>query len=211
MGIFQTQSEVDAYTRNGSRIQPLAKPGDFKWADLNGDGVISDADRTFIGNPTPTWQYGLTVNASYKGFDLMVFGQGQAGNKIFQGLHRLDIANANYTTAALTRWTGPGTSNTYPRIVDGDPNHDFTYNSSFYLEDGSYFRIKMVQLGYTLPKLITSKIGMQRARIYVTGENLITFTKYTGFDPEIGGGVFSIDRGIYPQARSLMVGLSVGF
>ncbi|WP_448702437.1 TonB-dependent receptor [Mucilaginibacter sp. AW1-3] len=211
MGIFQSQAEVDAYTKNGTRIQPTAKPGDFKWADLNGDGVISDQDRTYIGNPTPTWAYGLTVNASYKGFDLLVFGQGQAGNKIFQGLHRLDIANANYTTAVLSRWTGPGTSNTYPRVVDGDPNHDFTYNSSFYLEDGSYFRIKMVQLGYTLPKLITSKLSMQRARIYVTGENLLTFTKYTGYDPEIGGSSFSIDRVIYPQARSLMVGLSVGF
>jgi len=211
MGIFQTQAEIDGYTHNGTRIQPLAKPGDFKWADLNGDGVITDADRTFIGNPTPTWQYGLTFNATYKGFDLLVFGQGQAGNKIFQGLHRLDISNANYTTAALNRWTGPGTSTTYPRIVDGDPNHDFTYNSSFYLEDGSYFRLKEVQIGYTLPRALTTRIGMQRARVYVNSENLLTLTKYTGYDPEIGGGSYSIDRGIYPQARSFMVGVSVGF
>jgi len=211
LGIFQTQSEIDAYTHNGVKIQPNAKPGDFKWADLNGDGVISDVDRTYIGNPTPTWQYGLTLNASYKNFDIIVFGQGQAGNKIFQGLHRLDISNANYTTAALSRWTGPGTSTTFPRLTDADLNHDYTYNSSFYLEDGSYFRVKEIQLGYTLPKILTNKIGMQRARIYVNAENLVTFTKYTGFDPEIGGGIFSIDRGIYPQARSLMVGLSVGF
>jgi TonB-linked SusC/RagA family outer membrane protein len=211
-GIFQTQAEVDSYVSStGDRIQPNAKPGDFKWADLDGDGKITNLDRTYIGNPTPTWQFGLTFNIAYKGFDLVVFGQGQAGNKIFQGLHRLDIENSNYTTKVLNRWTGAGTSNTYPRLVNGDPNHNMSYNSSFYLEDGSYFRVKTVQLGYTLPKTFTTKVGLQRARIYATGENLLTFTKYTGFDPEIGGGTFSIDRGFYPQARSFMVGLSVGF
>jgi TonB-linked SusC/RagA family outer membrane protein len=212
MGIFQTQAEVDSYVSStGQKIQPNAKPGDFKWADLDGNGTITDQDRTYIGNPTPTWQYGLTFNIAYKNFDLVVFGQGQAGNKIFQGLHRLDVENSNYTTKVLNRWTGAGTSNTYPRMVNGDPNHNTTYNSSFYLEDGTYFRIKTLQVGYTLPRLLTGKIGMQRARIYATAENLLTFTKYTGFDPEIGGGVFSIDRGFYPQARSFMVGLSVGF
>jgi TonB-linked SusC/RagA family outer membrane protein len=212
LGIFQTQAEVDSYvSASGAKIQPNAKPGDFKWADMNGNGTISDLDRTYIGNPTPSWQYGLTATASYKNFDIVIFAQGQAGNKIFQGLHRLDIANANYTTKVLSRWTGPGTSNTYPRLIDGDPNHNTTFNSSFYLEDGSYLRIKTVQLGYTFNKGLVRKIGMQRARLYVTSENLITFTKYTGYDPEIGGGIFSIDRGIYPQARSFMVGLSVGF
>jgi len=212
LGIFQTQAEVNSYVAaNGTMIQPNAKPGDFKWADLNGDGKITTADRTFIGNPTPTWQFGLTATAAYKNFDIVVFGQGQAGNKIFQGLHRLDIANANYTTAALNRWTGAGTSNTYPRIVDGDPNNNFAYNSSFYLEDGSYFRIKNIQLGYTLPKSLISRVAMQRARIYVAAENLVTFTKYTGFDPEIGGGTFSIDRGFYPQPRTFLIGLSIGF
>jgi TonB-linked SusC/RagA family outer membrane protein len=212
MGIFQTQSEIDSYVSStGSRIQPNAKPGDFKWADLDGNGTITDLDRTYIGNPTPTWQFGLTLNLAYKGFDLVVFGQGQAGNKIFQGLHRLDVENSNYTTKVLNRWTGAGTSNTYPRLVSGDPNHNTTYNSSFYLEDGSYFRIKTLQIGYTLPKVLVSKIGMQRARVYATSENLLTFTKYSGYDPEIGGGTFSIDRGFYPQARSFMIGLSVGF
>jgi len=212
LGIFQTQADVDAYKgASGNRIQPLAKPGDFKWADLNGDGVITDADRTFIGNPTPTWTYGIQVNVKYQQFDVTITGQGQGGNKIFQGLHRLDIANANYTTAALGRWTGPGTSNTFPRLVDGDPNHDFTYNSSFYLEDGTFFRIKTVQLGYTFSTKLLSKVAMHRARVYVTGDNLINFTKYTGYDPEIGGGTFSVDRGIYQQPRTFLVGLSVGF
>ncbi|GAB3754330.1 TonB-dependent receptor [Spirosoma pomorum] len=211
-GIFQTTEDVNGYVgSDGKPIQPNAKPGDFRWADLNGDGRITEADRTFIGNPTPSWTYGFTFNASYKNFDLVLFGQGVSGNKIFQGLRRLDIQNANWQTKALNRWTGPGTSDSYPRIVNGDPNKNFLNPSDFYLEDGGYFRVKTLQLGYSLPKSITDKLRMQRARIYLMSQNLLTLTKYTGYDPEIGGGVLSIDRGIYPQARSFMLGLNVGF
>ncbi|GEP97399.1 TonB-dependent receptor [Chitinophaga cymbidii] len=212
MGIFQTQAEVDAYVgKDGTRIQPNAKAGDFRWEDRNGDGQITPDDRDFIGNPTPKWTYGFTANAAYKGFDIVLFGQGAGGNQIFQGLRRLDIANANWQTKALSRWTGPGTSNDHPRLVTNDPNKNFTNNSEFYLEDGSYLRIKTLQLGYTLPGAVTKRIGLERLRVHVMSENLITFTKYTGYDPEIGGGVFSIDRGIYPQARSFMFGLNATF
>jgi len=212
MGIFQTQADVNAYKgNNGQLIQPNAKPGDFKWADLNGDGQITSDDRTFLGNPTPPWTFGFTASASWKQFDIKVFGQGVAGNKIFQGLRRLDILTANYTTAALGRWTGSGTSNTYPRLDDSDPNHNFTYPSSFYLSDGSYFRIKTLQLGYTIPTSLANRLGMGRTRFYISGNNLVTFTRYTGFDPEIGGGSFGIDRGIYPQARSFMLGWDISF
>ncbi|GAA0554627.1 TonB-dependent receptor [Chitinophaga japonensis] len=214
LGIFQTQEEVDNYvSSDGKKIQPNAVPGDFRWADLNGDGEINDQDRTFIGNPLPTWTYGLTVNAAYKGFDLVIFGQGAGGNKIFQGLRRLDIGNANWQTKALGRWTGPGTSNDFPRLVEGDPNNNrnFTNPSDFYLESGSYFRIKNLQLGYTLPASLSKRAGIERVRVYIMSENLVTFTGYTGFDPEIGGNVMSIDRGIYPQARSYMMGLNVTF
>jgi len=210
-GIFQTQADIDSYTGKNGKIQPNAKPGDFRYKDLNGDGTITEADRTFIGNPNPKYTYGITLNASYKAFDFMIFGTGVGGNKIFQGLRRLDILNSNYQTSILDRWTGPGTSNTIPRLTNDDSNHNFTNPSDFYLQSGSYFRIKVAQIGYNLPKATINKIGMQRARIYVMSENLFTFTKYTGFDPEIGGGVLSIDRGIYPQARSFMLGLSVGF
>lgn len=211
-GIFQTQEEVDSHVSSGGKkIQPNAKPGDFKWADLNGDGVITETDRTFIGNPTPKWNYGLTLNAAYKGFDVVVFGQGVAGNQIFQGLRRLDIANANWQTDALDRWTGPGTSTTFPRIVNGDPNKNFQNPSSFYLEKGDFFRLKTLQIGYSLPTSIISKVAMKKARVYVMSQNLFTLTKYTGYDPEIGGSVLSIDKGIYPQARSFMVGLNIGF
>lgn len=146
MGIFQTQAEIDAYTNaDGGLIQPDARPGDFKWADLNNDGTINGDDRTFIGDPTPTWAFGFTLNVAYKGFDAVVFGQGVAGNKIFQGLRRLDINNANYSTKALGRWTGAGSSDSYPRLSDNDPNNNFANPSDFYLEDGDFFRLKTLQ------------------------------------------------------------------
>lgn len=211
-GIFQNQAEINAYTNaNGQVIQPNAVPGDFKWKDRNGDGTITDDDKGYLGSPLPKYTFSFTLNMDYKGFDLMVFTQGVAGNKIFQGLRRLDMSNANYQTDVLNRWTGEGTSNSYPRISSSDANGNFTRMSDFYLEDGDYLRLKVVQLGYSLPQSIISKVGFQKVRLYVTGENLLTLTKYTGFDPEIGGDVFGIDRGYYPQARSFMFGASVQF
>jgi hypothetical protein len=200
---------VNTYTNsNGGLIQPNASPGDFRWKDTDGDGTISEKDRTFIGSPLPDYTFGLTLNIEYKGFDALVFGQGVTGNKIFQGLRRLDIANANYQTTALGRWTGEGTSNTFPRLTNNDPNNNFSNPSDFYLEDGDYFRIKTIQVGYSLPNVTIKQVGMTKARIYITGENLFTFTEYTGYDPEIGGG---IDKGYYPQAKTLMMGLNLQF
>lgn len=211
-GIFQNQAEIDNYTSaDGSVIQPNAVPGDVRWKDLNGDGKITEDDRKYLGSPIPKVTYGLTVNLSYKGFDLTLFGQGAAGNKVFQGLRRLDLNNANWQTAALGRWTGEGTSNSYPRLSTTDPNGNFTKMSNFYLQKGDYFRIKVIQLGYSLPSDIIAKAGLSKTRIYVTTENLFTFTKYTGYDPEIGGDVSGIDRGYYPQARSFMMGVNLSF
>ena len=212
LGIFQTQEDIFRHVNSkGDVIQPNAKPGDFIWADINDDGLINDEDRTFIGNPTPTWIFGITLTAAYKNFDLVVFGQGVAGNMIFQGLRRLDIEGANYQERAMGRWTGPGTSNDFPRLVKGDPNHNFTYPSNFYLEKGDYFRFKTIQIGYTLPASLLEKIKSDKIRIFVTAENLFTITKYTGYDPEIGGGVMSIDKGFYPQAKAFMIGASLNF
>ena len=203
---------MNSYTNSdGDLIQPDAQPGDFRWKDVNGDGQITSEDRTFLGNPTPPWTFGINLSANWKQFDLKMFGQGVYGNKIFQGLRRLDIASANYTTRALNRWTGPGTSNSYPRLSDDDPNNNFTNPSDFYLSDGSYFRIKTLQLGYTLPSELSTKLGMRSARFYVRAENLATITGYTGFDPEVGGESFGIDRGIYPQARSYQLGVNITF
>jgi len=211
-GIFQTQAELNSYkNKTSGLIQPNAKPGDFRWKDLNGDGVITTDDRTFIGDPTPDWSYGLTANATYKGFDLLIFGQGVAGNQIYNGLRRLDISTANYSTKALNRWTGPGTSNDFPRLTTNDANGNFSNPSSFYLEDGDYFRIKVLQLGYTLPSNLLTRVGIQKVRVYVSGNNLVTLTKYTGYDPEIGGSSYGIDRGFYPQARSFTAGVNLTF
>lgn len=211
-GIFQNQAEIDAYKNSSDGlIQPNARPGDFRWVDTDGNGSIGDNDKQFLGSNIPKYTFGLTLNLDYKNFDFMVFTQGAAGNKIFQGLRRLDVGNANYQTIALNRWTGEGTSNDFPRLTNNDTNGNFGKMSDFYLENGDYLRLKLVQLGYTLPTDAVSKIGASKVRFYVTAENLLTLTKYTGYDPEIGGGVFGIDKGIYPQARTFMLGANLQF
>jgi hypothetical protein len=151
------------------------------------------------------------MNFNYKDFDLLVFAQGASGNKIYQAIRRLDIGTANFQASALGRWTGEGTSNSFPRLAANDTNNNFSNPSDFYLEDGDYLRFKTIQLGYTLPNDILNKVGIDKIRVYLTGENLFTFTKYSGFDPEIGGGVFGIDRGYYPQARTGMLGVNLQF
>ena len=211
-GIFQNMADVAAYTNAaGGKIQPSARPGDFRWVDTDGDGAITDKDKTYLGTSLPKYTFGLTLNADYKGFDIMVFAQGAAGNKIFQGIRRLDIGTANWQTVALSRWNGEGTSNTYPRLTSADDNGNFGKMSDFYLEDGNYLRLKIVQVGYTLPVKMLKKIGGSKLRVYATAENLLTLTKYTGYDPEIGGGVFGIDKGIYPQAKSFILGIQMQF
>jgi TonB-linked SusC/RagA family outer membrane protein len=210
LSVFQNIAEIQYHKDSeGNMIQPNAKPGDFQFADLNKDGKITADDRTFIGDPTPTWSYGFTISANYRNFDLLAFGQGVAGNEVYNGLRRLDIPAANMTTEALNRFTVENPSETYPRLVMGDPNHNFSYPSTFQLTSGAYFRIKAIQIGYSLPKTVLNKIGLQMIRVYVGANNLATFTKYKGYDPEIGGGSYGIDRCVYPQARTFMAGINV--
>jgi TonB-linked SusC/RagA family outer membrane protein len=218
LGIFQSQAEIDAYTGpGGTKLQPNAKPGDIKYANLNGDNVIDGNDRTVIGNPIPTVTYGVTINLAYKNFDFVAFGNGVGGNSLFQGLRRLDVTNANYQTTILNRWTPSNPSTTNPRLADDDPNGNYTKFSKIYLQSGNYFRLKTMQFGYTLPKDVTHKIGVNRLRVYASALNLFTLTKYTGYDPEVGnggaggGGVLGIDKGNYPQARTFMLGVNLGF
>jgi len=215
LGVFHSQAEINSYTWTNPTtgvkqlIQPNAKPGDIKWADVNNDGSIGANDRTWIGDPTPKWTYGTTISLSWKNWDCMIFGQGVWGNKIFQAYRRLDIASANYPIEAMNAWTTLNSNSNYPRLTDSDPNHNFSNPSSFYLQSGAYFRIKNIQLGYTLPKPWTNTIGLQKVRAYVSCSNLFTITQYNGYDPEVGGSSYGIDRGIYPQARSVMFGLNV--
>lgn len=211
-GLFQNHAEVESYkNKDGALLQPDAQPGDIRFVDYNNDGIIDNDDRHIIGDPTPNISYGFTAEASWRGFDLLVFGQGVTGNQVFQALRRFDLPTANWTTEVLGRWTGEGTSNKIPRLVFNDRNGNFSRSSDFYLQDGAYFRIKVLQIGYTLPASLSKKAGFNKLRVYLTGNNLFTFTKYNGFDPEIGGGSYGIDRGIYPQPRILMAGINIGF
>lgn len=206
LGVFHSQAEINAYTKNGQLIQPNAKPGDFKWQDTDGDGKITQADRQFLGNPLPTFTYGINFSANYKNFDIKLFGQGVWGNKIYQAYRRLDIPSANYPIAALDAWTPTNSSSNYPRLSDADPNNNFKNPSNFYLQNGAYFRIKTLQLGYNLPASWLKSADIKKVRFFLSSNNLVTITGYKGFDPEISGG---IDMGLYPQARTFMAGLDI--
>jgi TonB-linked SusC/RagA family outer membrane protein len=209
-GIFQSQAEVEAHAFQSEST----RPGDIRFRDLNGDNVIDIDDRTYIGNPTPEVIYGLNADFGFKGFDLSVFVQGTQGNDIYNGIVRYDFAYVNRPASALGRWTGPGTSNDEPRVSLTDPNQNARVSDRF-VEDGSYLRLKTVQLGYSLPTAWLRRATIQKLRIYVTGQNLLTFTDYSGFDPEIGtvGGALEIgiDRGFYPQPRMVLGGLNLTF
>lgn len=211
-GIFQTQEEVDNYAVQVPGSDPFNRtsPGDIKFKDLNNDGVIDDEDRTFLGSPIPTAIFSLNNTFTYKGFDLSVFMQGGSGNKIFNAnrIYTEGMAVAyNQTTAVLDRWSGPGTSNIMPRAVFNDPNKN-TRVSNRYIEDGSYLRIKNVTFGYTLPKSTRNTI-VSNLRLYLSAQNLITFTKYTGFDPEVGAN--GIDLNVYPVTRTISAGVQLTF
>ena len=211
-GVFQNYAEVNAYTNaDGSLIQPSARPGDTRFVDVNGDGQITSDDRTKIGKGTPDWNFGLNFNADWQGFDFNMFFQGVAGADIFDATYRTDVTAGNYPTYMLNRWTGEGTSNKYPILRAGD-NTNWQV-SDLYIVDGSYLRLKNISLGYTLPRNLTRQISIDRLRFFVMAENLVTWTKYWGFDPEIssGGKSLGIDKGVYPQARIWTVGLNLTF
>ena len=213
-GIFQTQAEIDSYVgTSGGKIQPNAKPGDIKFVDENGDGTISDGDRVRIGSPFPDFTGGLNLSAEMYGFDFNMFLYAALGQEIYSATRRYDMNYANYTGEWLNRWTGEGTSDKYPRVTFSDNNLNGKTVSDFYIQDGSFVRLRNITLGYSLPKNITDAIRLTKLRLYVSAENLYTFTRYTGYDPEIGGGVFDngIDRGIYPQPRTIMTGINVTF
>ncbi|RKS98000.1 SusC/RagA family TonB-linked outer membrane protein [Chryseobacterium defluvii] len=213
LGVFQNQAQINSYVNaQGQMILPDAKPGDFIWSDTNGDGVITDLDKVNLGSSIPKYTFGLTANVNYKNWDLMIFAQGVAGNKVFQGLRRLDMLDANYQTRILNRWTGEGSTNEYPRLTRDDTNKNYSRMSDYYLQKGDYLRLKLIQVGYTLPQNATESFGVSKVRFYVTAENLVTFTKYTGYDPEIAAGdSFGIDRAFYPQARTFIFGANITF
>jgi len=213
-GIFQNQNDIFSHINSaGEVLQPNAVPGDVRFVDFNGDGIINDDDRTIIGNPTPDITYGFNAGASYKNFNFSLFILGSQGNDIFNGSQRQDLRFTNRTTKILDRWTGEGTSNITPRYTWADSNNNYRV-SDLYIENGSFVRLRNVQLGYRLPTALSEKAKLEKVKLYVSGENLVTLTKYTGADPEIGALSsfdIGIDRGIYPQARTMRVGVEVVF
>ena len=205
-GIFQNQIEVDTHS-----IQPGAEPGDIRFRDLNNDGVINDDDRTVIGNPNPTHMFSLGNNLTYKGFELNIYLQGVAGNKIFNA-NKIDLtgmsAAYNQTTDVLSRWHGEGTSNYMPRAVFGDPNQNNRISDRF-VENGSYLRLKTISLSYNFPKEWLKVLTIENARLTLSCENVATITSYSGFDPEVG--INGIDLSTYPISRTFNIGLNFNF
>lgn len=205
-GIFQNQTEVDTHS-----IQPGAEPGDIRFRDLNNDGVINDDDRTVIGNPNPTHMFSLGNNLTYKGFELSIYLQGVAGNKIFNA-NKIDLtgmsAAYNQTTDVLSRWYGEGTSNYIPRAVFGDPNQNNRISDRF-VENGSYLRLKTISLSYNFPKEWLKVLTIENARLTLSCENVATITSYSGFDPEVG--INGIDLSTYPISRTFNIGLNFNF
>lgn len=205
-GVFQNQQEVDAHA-----IQQNAAPGDLRFVDINGDGEINSDDRTYIGDPIPDLTAGLNLSFNYKNIDFQMYSFGSFGNEIVRNYER-NQPLTNRSIYFLDRWTGPGSTNSAPRVTTGANSNSLF--SDFFVEDGSFVRIQNIQLGYTFGDSFVDKIGIDRLRFYLSVNNVYTFTEYRGYDPSassgapIGGG---IDQGFYPVPRTYMLGMNLKF
>ncbi|MCL3779425.1 SusC/RagA family TonB-linked outer membrane protein [Prolixibacteraceae bacterium JC049] len=216
-GIFQNQAEIDAHvSSDGTKVQPGASPGDMRFKDMNDDGKLDEDDIVYSGAGIPKMEYSLNLNASYKNFDLSVYLQGVSGNKIYNG-NRFELegmdAGRNFLASTENAWRPDNTNTNIPRAALGDPNRN-NRESTRFLEDGAYLRVKNIQLGYTLPKQLLSKMKFDNLRVYVSGQNLITLTDYSGLDPEVGQSSVlntGIDRTIYPISKSIVFGVQLNF
>lgn len=209
-GIFQNQQDLDTYPRRGNE-----KPGDLRFADINGDSVITDLDRTFIGDAIPNFIYGFSAGFNIAGFDLVVEFNGQSGSQVWNSKKGARFGTYNFEASYLDRWTGEGTSNSEPRVTNGGHNYE---PSQRFIESGDFLRLRSVVLGYTLPQSVLDRLHLQRLRLYVSGTNVATWQNYSGYTPEIAGNnggqdVLSagIDRGIYPIAKTWTFGLNLSF
>ena len=216
-GLFQTLADVQSHVGpTGAMIQPNAKPGDLRYVDQNNDGKINDADKTYLGSPTPKYNYGLSIDLTYKNFDFSVFFNGASGfeliNLATKGLNQIgyrNVAQKEYDS----RWHGEGTSNKVPRISWLDPNSNLANNSDEFIEDGSFLRLRDIQLGYSF--LHPEYIKIKNLRVYASVKNLLTLTKFSGTDPEMGqvGGNLDIGvaQAVYPKTRTFLLGVSLKF
>jgi TonB-linked SusC/RagA family outer membrane protein len=207
VGIYQSVAELESLPK-----WPNSQVGDIIYADLNGDGIISPLDRTYLGTPFPPYSYGMSLSLGYKGFDALIEGQGVSGNEIYTQRRTSNFAPLNYESNRLNAWTAPGTSNVEP-ILDNTRGNNYLF-STHYLEPGDYFRLRTVQLGYTFGQNMLAKTGIQKLRLYVSGQNVQTWSKVTGYTPEaqigsiLGGGA---DNGVYPVPAIYSFGLNVTF
>ena len=215
-GYFNSQEEVDAYAKDGKKIQPAAEPGDIKFVDANNDGVINDDDRVFQGSPFPDFTFALNGNMRYKNFDLSIGLQGVLGNKIYNATRQTleDVTKgSNFLASCLDYWTPENKNASHPRLTWDDPNRNTRAESDRYLENGSYLRLRSVQLGYTFPQTWL-KGAIQHARVYINAENLFTITSYSGYSPDVNAdnaNYRGFDNFIYPTNRTFMLGLNVTF
>ncbi|HYF70754.1 MAG TPA: TonB-dependent receptor [Ohtaekwangia sp.] len=211
-GIFQSEGDIEAWTGAGNGVlQADVKPGDVKYVDRDNNGRIDSEDKTNLGSGMPDVTLGFNVALDFKGFDLSVNAFGAIGNEIVQSYRNHSNKQANYTSAILNRWTGEGTSNRMPRVTETNVNWQF---SDLYIHDGDYLRISNISLGYDFSKLIKLK-NISKVRVYVQAQNLFTFTKYNGMDPEIGYGTddwaTGVDLGYYPRPKIVMAGVNLQF
>ena len=205
-GIFQNQTEIDSHA-----VQDGAQPGDIRLVDVDGDGIITDDDRTNIGDPIPDFTFGFNIGFNYKNFDFLTYAFASVGNEIVRNYERFQPLT-NRSTSFLDRWTGPGSTNEFPRVTTSATSNILF--SDFFVEDGSFIRIQNIQLGYTFSDKILDNTQIDEFRIYAGVTNAFTFTKYRGYDPTassgapIGGG---IDIGFYPTPKTYLFGLNLKF
>lgn len=209
-GIFQTQTDVNQSAKNGLGGGDF-RPGDIRYKDIDGDGTITTKDRTRIGNPTPDFFYGLSLSTSYKRFDLNIEFQGIYGNEIMRTWNQNQFATYNFLTDRMDRWNGEGTSNWEPILHEGRANN--RVYSSYFIEDGSFFRLRDVTLAYTFPQETLGKLRLKNLRLFANAQNAFTFSNNTGFTPEIGGSAtsFGVDKGTYPVPAIYTLGINLNF
>lgn len=209
-GIFQSQAEVDAHPSQ-SALGAEASPGDIRYVDVNNDGVLNSDDRTNIGDAIPSITMGLNLTMDFKGFDFVAYAFASIGNDMVRNYERTQ-PNVNRLSYSMDRWTGQGTSNSVPRLTTAATANNIF--SEFYVEDASFLRLQNIQLGYSIPSALTEKIHIDKLRLYLSVNNLYTFTNYMGYDPAassgapIGGG---FDSGFYPAARTYTFGINLNF
>ena len=209
-GIFQNRSEVISHPSQVA-LGASAAPGDFRFKDLNEDGVIDDKDRTYIGDPIPDFTFGYNLNLNYKNIDFSLNAFASVGQEIVRNYERVQL-NANKLDYYIERWRGEGTSNSVPRMTTRSTSNNVF--SDFFVEDGSFLRIQTIQLGYSLPQSILGKIQLDQFRLFVTAENILTLTRYKGYDPSASSGApigSGIDNGFYPIPKTITAGVNIKF